>query len=651
MQKAEIVHELGESPLLLPAYIDTALQANNQVKYFFTLLQEARHYADHPEAGITDLRTERTAAGITDTSLDSIISNCQRTADNKYYIPHITDLHEQIVKALNDMLMPVQTGLDKTEFNRQQQRLEKLLKQVPDFSGDEVSTDYIDMATRGQRNGADSLHLLVMDLHKLINQLQAGLAEETLDGARAYNITDADRKYIKAFMAGLNSTAPLKFDHPGLDTTATHSGNRLILQNDIGTTDAHVLVIHVEELTVTLTYTDVHEQRLDFFESLFEKYNVNWQDTRAQTGFGEKNTDDNFYLCIGTFVAASDNQLTEYLHFLGSRLVFLIDWNKARKRLRNFIKKRDRLALLKWAADNNFGHRGFLQVGGERIIYEALAQISSAKFHYGDRLDEILGHKNAIEFLKFVMQTAATGLLQGRTERFIHDEIKAEIFNYFQSAEEDMYEICADHAANILDMADAVNNIFIQNDRLQQGEPQLRTAALVKRLETRADDLLNQVRDTIRRTGEGSHLRHLTEEADDVADALEEVAYLLTLLPDTPVETMITRPLQSLSDLIVKGCRNYIQCIEMARGLEEKNIREDRQSFFETVNNIMMIEHQTDTEERQLLKLLLQQDTDAKLMHLLSRIGQIFEEAADSLSHCALILKDYIINSVITHRE
>ncbi len=39
-------------------------------------------------------------------------------------------------------------------------------------------------------------------------------------------------------MRGLNRTAPLAFGHPGLGTTAVRANARLIIQNDIGTTDA-----------------------------------------------------------------------------------------------------------------------------------------------------------------------------------------------------------------------------------------------------------------------------------------------------------------------------------------------------------------------------------------------------------------------------
>ena len=49
---------------------------------------------------------------------------------------------------------------------------------------------------------------------------------------------------------------------------ATRSGDRLLIQNDIGTTDAHVVVITVKDDAVTVTYTDVHRARAKFFVDL-----------------------------------------------------------------------------------------------------------------------------------------------------------------------------------------------------------------------------------------------------------------------------------------------------------------------------------------------------------------------------------------------
>jgi len=57
--KTQMVDELGEQELLLPNLVNTALVANDQAKYLMTLLQSAREYAEHPDWGHVDLKSER----------------------------------------------------------------------------------------------------------------------------------------------------------------------------------------------------------------------------------------------------------------------------------------------------------------------------------------------------------------------------------------------------------------------------------------------------------------------------------------------------------------------------------------------------------------------------------------------------------------
>jgi hypothetical protein len=213
--------------------------------------------------------------------------------------------------------------------------------------------------------------------------------------AAAYGIRDADRMLIAAFMEGINRTAPLKFDHPGLAATATRVGDTLVLQNDIGTTEAHVLVIHVTGRTVTVTYTDVHLPRLLFFQSLFEGYDVHWQDTLAP---GHGHARGVYYLCVRSYTARSGSQLRGYLDHLGSRLVFLIDWNRARKRLRLFVSRRAAIEVLKWAADGNIGHMAWLKAGGEQLIFDAMSFAYGGQLSPGERLDDLLTESRACSF-------------------------------------------------------------------------------------------------------------------------------------------------------------------------------------------------------------------------------------------------------------
>jgi len=223
---------------------------------------------------------------------------------------------------------------------------------MPD--GNTISSGDIPSMTSARRETGDSVHLLVMDMHQAINRLTAATAPETIDGAKVHCAEPEDRPRIKAFMSGVNRTKALAFGHPGLGTTAVRTGTCLTIQNDIGTTDAHVLVVHVEHRDVTVTYTDVHRPRAKFFISLFDGQTVTWGPVaeRDAQGLGEEEI---FYLLTGRFKADDEASLTHFLEFLGSRVVFLIDWNKARKALQTFVGRNGAISLLTWALEKQRG--------------------------------------------------------------------------------------------------------------------------------------------------------------------------------------------------------------------------------------------------------------------------------------------------------
>ncbi len=174
-------------------------------------------------------------------------------------------------------------------------------------------------------------------------------------------------------MRGLNATRGLKFNHPGLDTMATRSAGRLLIQNDIGTTDAHVLVIAVKKNSVTVTYTDVHRARAKFFIALFDKFEAKWSglDRHTAAGLGDDNA---FFLVTGQYHAENAADRNAFLEAVGAALVFLIDWNKARKLLRNWVAKDDAVRILDWAARQRLGHRALRGAGWRRIDRRGRAQ-------------------------------------------------------------------------------------------------------------------------------------------------------------------------------------------------------------------------------------------------------------------------------------
>ena len=224
-----------------------------------------------------------------------------------------------------------------------------------------IGRDEISRMTSARRGRDDSLHLLVMDGRSAKPSCGAD-GPRVIDGAHVHHLDPDDRDRVAAFMRHQTGTAPLAFGHPGLATTAVRVGARLTIQNDIGETDAHVLVVHVETLGQRDLYrcSPCSRKVLFIFIRDLERRVGRACRTRGWRPWKE----DVFYLMTGRFAANPRERLDAFLTFLGSRIVFLIDWNKGRKALQTFVGKNTSISLLTWAANNDVGHRAFLELGG-----------------------------------------------------------------------------------------------------------------------------------------------------------------------------------------------------------------------------------------------------------------------------------------------
>ena len=637
MEKTRILDSLNEQALLLPSLVNRALAANDRVKYRFALLQGAQAHAERPEAVTSSLRSERLAAGVQDSALDQVVGDAVRVGQGRYHVPESARIVRDAFSDVAEMLEPLRAA-ETPESTLFAQRLQAFA--VPDASSDELAADEIHAITSGNREAGDSLHILVMDMHRALNALQAKLASESIDGCRAYGIRDTDRALIAAFMAGIGCTAPLKFDHPGLATTATRVGEKLVLQNDIGTTDAHVLVIHIAGRTVTVTYTDVHLPRLLFFQSLFDGFGVKWQETRSRKDAGME--DGVYHLCVGSHTARSNAQLREYLGHLGSRLVFLIDWNRARKRLRLFVSRKAAIDLLKWAADGNIGHMAWLKAGGEQLIFDAMSFAYGVQLKPGDRLDDLLTESRAVQFLRFNLKQALEGLSEGRPASLIADEIRTELASQVRSTEDALLDTALEHAGLIVELADTVRAVL---EAAQAGQ-QHAVAAMAERAkdwETAADRELNSARNTLL---EGDNfLMQLMSAADDIADDLEEAVFHIALSPRAPGTAIAA--LSKLVDPVANASRELVKALAASRHARRGVAREDMDDFLQAVHAIRTMEHVSDLAEREVKRTLASDPRPFAEVFGIVEAARNLEEAADGLMHVALLLRDHVMGKVI----
>jgi hypothetical protein len=649
--KSQIVTDLGVYELLIPRFINEALLANDRVKYFFSLLQMAKEHAEgHDDSGSLD-SNERRACGVDDDRFDKVIQESAKIDSEHYRIAQFGSILDHILECISEMMSPlhrVKIQLDEsdrmttapvqnTEHYNYDARLEALKKQISPVEKDIIANKYLDIITSGQRKTGDSFHLLVMDLHKELNLLQSRVSQESIDGASVYGLIETDKSSVRAFMNGVNQTAKLKFEHVGLGTTATRSGEDLIIQNDIGTTDAHVLVLRVNKFKASLTYTDIHIQRLLFFHSLLEKYNVKWNDTKYRKSTIKDA--DMYHLSIGVYEATDDKDLYEYLSFLGSRIVFLIDWNRARKTLRNFVKNTNCIEVLKWAADSNYGHRAFLKLGGEQLLYGAIRQIGDPSIHYGQQLDEVLGKERTIEFLHFVFKTCYENLIGGGSESLVRDSIRAELASYFRTAEQDVLQKAADHASLLVEIAEAVRNSILSigedNETIAKNSKRART------WESKADVMVKEVCTLTRRPNVPRVFEQIIMRADDAADHLEEAAFLLTLLQYNDLETKCD--LNEISDSTYHDCMEYFKALENAKVVHRGSPHVDIQDFLEAIDKTIAIEHDVDEINRRVEEALVNKVEDFRQFHIFSETARNIERATDCIMKAAVALRDYTL--------
>jgi len=637
--KQDIVAEIGEAELLLPEQIARSLAANDQVKYYLTLLQTARANADHPRVPAPDLKGERLASKVSDESLDDVIAGTQKSRGRGYRIPHAAEILRRIKAGIEAML----ACLPEDERRPFAQRLKRL--SLPPIEHGLMAGEHIDAMTSGIHDTEDSLHLLVMDAHRAINRLQAATALEILDGAHVHGLSALSRRLVAAFMEGVNATAPLKFTHPGLGTTAIEHAGRLLIENDIGTTDAHVLVIRVEDRRVTLTHSDVHRQRFEFFKRLFQPFNVAWEDAGPRTS--DKFEAGSYLLTTGTYEAADHSELQRYLRHLGSRIVFLIDWNRMRKRLGGFVRNDKAIAILKWAADNDYGHRGLLEIGGERALAEAVEYAAGERLRYGDRLDELMGETNAVEFICSAMRCASTGLRAGRSRRMILDEIKAALRSYFENSGLAVFDIAAKPAACGYDLAAALREVFeqIRNDGDERLLRQFASRAIA--WAARADQLLNEARDEVKRFRRPLSLVHFLEYADDAVDELEEAASLLELFALIAPQGLPMAELGQLADMALASSQELVKSIECAATITRADVRDDLDDFLQALERLVALEHQADEQVRLLRRRIISDVEDPRALYLLHQLSQALETATDAYAHAGQALRGYLMEEVI----
>jgi uncharacterized protein Yka (UPF0111/DUF47 family) len=641
--KSDIIEQLGQTDILLPSLIAEGLAANDRVKARLSVLQAAACHARDPERVRFDLAPECRAVGIDCVPMETLVNRASAAEGTQLAAPGLGALGSAIWDDIATMVRAVRAG-DATAGDVLANRLAAVKSAVWPQPVDTIELAKVAQLTSLAEAEDAGVHRLVMDLHKALNRLSAAHAEENLAGAHVYGLAPDDRPAVEAFMRGVEATRKLKFGHPGLATTATRAGARLTIQNDIGETDAHVVVFAIEPDAVTVTYTDVHLARAKFFTGLFRNFAVQWSglDRKTAPGLGIEGV---FYLVTGRFPSAGGKGRDAFLEAAGAALVFLIDWNKTRKVLRTWVSKSDAFEILDWAARHRCGQRGFLELGGAELVASAVHHAAPNRIGFGERLDQALGREAAIDFLETVLRVSAEALLEGGSVRLARDRIEADLIRHLQGVETTLLAIVVRQAGLAREIAAGLAR-FVAERHARRPFDGTALAAQARRIEEKADRIASEARSEIVRFAADPAIVGLVDRMEDSIDELEQAAFIASLVP-AEIAPELLAPLAELAAAAVAGTEAAAAGIAAAADVPAGH-QVDSEDALAAVGRLIDAEHKADAAERGVTAVVLSGDVDLKTALSVLDLARAIERATDRLAGFGHLLRARVLADLAT---
>jgi hypothetical protein len=642
--KARIVEHLGHGALLLPRLVRNGLEANDRAKVRMTTLQAAAAHAGGAGGHHAWLLGDLRVPGIEPDSLARSVATAVHGADGTLRADGLSALLAALDADVEAMVEAVELGSPGAGAGLRERWTERRVDLAT--ADDVLAADAVDRITAAGK-GADSVHRLVMDLHKALNRLASETAEEDVDGARCSGLRSGDRRAVSAFMRGLARTRRLKFDHPGLDTTAARVGDRLLIQNDIGTTDAHVLCVVVEKERVSLTYSDVHRVRARFFVSLFaDLADVVWSDPTDDRAEGLAEG-AHFTLVTASLETHDRDRRDAFLEAIGAAVVFLIDWNKARKQLRRFVAKDAAVAVLRWAARAELGHRAFLEQGGARLVDGAIGRVAARHIAYGVRLDAAIGRAQAVDFLEQVLRITTESMLAGRSDRLVRDAVDAELASRLERSGSSLLQGVVIQAGLARELAAAAWDHLL--DRLAgRAIDAAGLAARARRLEEKGDLVAIDLRNEAERFGLAETFLPLIDVMEQAIDELEEGVFFLSSMPAATVVDGAETRLADLAGSAIAAAEAGARMADAASCVHEGH-RRDVDDALAALADLIGAEHRADDEERAAIAAVLAgEDGSAARVFSVVECARRIEGATDRFAHAGHLMRALVIEGLDT---
>jgi uncharacterized protein Yka (UPF0111/DUF47 family) len=166
-------------------------------------------------------------------------------------------------------------------------------------------------------------------------------------------------------------------------------------------------------------------------------------------------------------------------------------------------------------------------------------------------------------------------------------------------------------------------------------------------MESKADQLLNEAREDIKRFKRPRSLLEFFERADDAVDELEEAVALVDLSVLVAPSAAVVVRLRELADLPLRSAQELVKCVECAASVTQFDVRDDLDEFLAALEKLIAIEHAADDVLRAFRRWLILENVDQRQTMLLRELSQALETATDAHAHAGQMLRAYLMDEVI----
>ena len=136
------------------------------------------------------------------------------------------------------------------------------------------------------------------------------------------------------------------------------------------------------------------------------------------------------------------------------------------------------------------------------------------------------------------------------------------------------------------------------------------------------------------------------DEIENTTDALEDCAFLLSLVPEAEPAALDVAPSIRLSEIVTDSVGHLVRAVEAASRLPDGH-RADAVASLQSIDAVVVAERDADGAERDAFTAFMARPhNDARLLVLGLEIARALETATDHLSHAALALRDRVLEEL-----